>query len=116
MVRLRERCALTATRVHVETFFASGRVVDLALGALVLEGLVLALHFRRTGRGIAWRRLWPNLLAGAALLLALRAALTGAPWWWVAAAMVVALAANLLDLRQRTRDGVTQRASRGASG
>jgi hypothetical protein len=97
----------------VEALFASGRVVDIALGALVLEGLVLALQFRRTGRGIPWHRLWPNLLAGAALLLALRAALTGAQWQWVAAALVVALVANLLDLRQRTRDDASGPPHRG---
>ena len=31
---------------------ASGRIVDLIIGLMVVEGLVLAIHHRRTGRGI----------------------------------------------------------------
>jgi hypothetical protein len=91
--------------VNVEAWFASGRVADIALAALLLEGLAIAVLYQRTGRGLSWSRLWPNLLAGAALLLALRSALTGASWPWIAATLLAAFAANLLDLRQRIRAG-----------
>lgn len=49
----------------MEGFFASGRVADLILLVLLLEGLALwALH-RRTGRGIALSpAVLPFLLAG----------------------------------------------------
>jgi O-antigen/teichoic acid export membrane protein len=42
-----------------------------------------------------------NAAAGACLLLALRAALTGAGWAWVAAALCAALIAHLFDLVRR---------------
>ena len=47
--------------------------------------------------------LWPNLLAGSCLLLALRLALGQASWQWLALVLAVSLLAHLLDLRQRWR-------------
>jgi len=87
----------------VEQLFSSGRIVDVALAALAIEAVALAVLRRRRGRGLSWQVLWPNLLAGAGLLLALRGALTGAHWRWVALALLVALGANLLDLQGRHR-------------
>jgi pheromone shutdown protein TraB len=89
----------------VEELFSSGRVVDIALAALAIEAAVLVVIHRRRGRGLSWQALWPNLLAGAGLLLALRGALTGAHWSGVALALLVAVVANLLDLRARARRG-----------
>ena len=40
-------------------------------------------------------------LPGALILLAVRAALTGAGWPWVAAALAASFPAHLLDLRRR---------------
>jgi hypothetical protein len=85
----------------VAELFGSGRVVDLILALIVLEALALALIHRRTGRGIAPADFLPTLLAGACLLLALRAALAGSGWVWIAAALAGALAAHLADLRRR---------------
>jgi apolipoprotein N-acyltransferase len=48
-----------------------------------------------------WRAQWPTLRAGAALLLALRAAITGAAWPWIAAWLAAAGLAHLADLRTR---------------
>ena len=80
---------------------ASGRLVDLILGLVVAEaGLVLA-YRSRTGRGVAFVDLLCNQLAGAFLLLALRAALTQAGWTWIALNLSAALAAHLADLRRR---------------
>ena len=61
---------------------------------------------RGTGaRGGASRRStrWSSLLAGAFLLLALRAALTAEPWTTVALWLAGALAAHLADVARRWR-------------
>jgi hypothetical protein len=84
----------------VADWFASGRVVDLALLALLLEAVLIWALGRR---GRAFAAFLPNLLAGACLLLALRAALTGANWPVLAGWLLAALLANLADLRQRWR-------------
>ncbi len=83
--------------------FASGRIVDLILGFMVLEGLALAVYWRSTGRGISPGALFGILLPGALLLLALRAALSGEPWPWIAIWLGTALLAHLHDLRRRWR-------------
>jgi len=83
--------------------FATGRIVDLILGLMVLEALVLIVFRRSAGHGIAPVDLVASLLAGAMLLLALRFALTGAGWLPVAACLAAALVAHLWDLRRRWR-------------
>ena len=83
--------------------FATGRVVDLILVLVAVEGLALAAYHRRTGRGIAALDLLGNLLAGVFLLLALRGALVGAGWEWIGCALAAALLAHLGDLRRRWR-------------
>jgi len=88
---------------QIADFFANGRAVDLVLFLMLLEGIVLAAYHRRTGRGVAARDLLGVLLAGAFLLLALRAALTGARWNWIAVWLVAGLAAHLVDLARRWR-------------
>jgi len=87
----------------VSGLFASGRVVDLVLALMAIEGALLALHRRRTGRGVPIAELLAFLCAGACLLLALRAALVGAWWGWTAAALAGAGAAHLADLALRWR-------------
>lgn len=82
-------------------FFASGRVADLILATLLLEGLAIWWWHQRTGRGITLRAVLPFLLAGAAFALSLRAALTGAGWPLVALPLVGALGAHLWDLAAR---------------
>ena len=42
-----------------------------------------------------------TILPGAAMMLALRAALTGAEWQWVAVWLTVSLPLHLADLRHR---------------
>jgi hypothetical protein len=87
----------------MSALFASGRIVDLILGLVVLEAALLAGWHARTGRGIPPAALAGTLGAGAGLLLALRAALVGAWWGWVAAALLAALLAHALDLLGRWR-------------
>lgn len=78
--------------------FASGRIVDAILVLVALEALVLLGVRARWGRGPAPGALLSNLASGAALMLALRAALTGTAWPGVAAWMAAALAAHLTEM------------------
>ncbi|AMB48161.1 MULTISPECIES: hypothetical protein [Methylobacteriaceae] len=88
--------------------FASGRIVDAILVLVALEALLLLAVRARWGRGPAPGPLLSNLASGAALMLALRAALTGAAWPGVAAWMAAALAAHLTEMVIRfRRDGAT---------
>lgn len=85
----------------MENLLASGRLIDLILLATLVEFIVLAAWHRRTGGGVRPAELAFDLAAGAALLLALRGALTGTGWTWIAACLTLALAAHLLHLRLR---------------
>jgi hypothetical protein len=81
--------------------FASGHVVDLILGVMALETLVLLAWRRRTGGGVPARGLLAFLLSGACLMLALRVALTDGWWGWIGLWLAGAGAAHVLDLRTR---------------
>lgn len=81
--------------------FSSGRIVDLILGVVVIEGLALLLYNRCTGRGIRNLDLLAMLVPGVCLMLAVRAALTGLSWPWVGSALAVSLLAHLFDLTRR---------------
>lgn len=83
--------------------FESGRVVDLVLVLMALEGALLVWYRRRSGRGVPVGEALAFLVSGAFLLLALRAALAGAAWEWVAAPLAGAGVAHLADLRLRWR-------------
>jgi hypothetical protein len=85
--------------------FASGRIVDLILGFVALEALLLGRYARHAAPRLPWRLLLLGLVPGVALLLALRASLRGAPWPTIALCLTVALAAHLIDLRQRIAHG-----------
>ena len=85
----------------IEELVASGRIVDVILGLVVVQFIALALYRRATGRGPAPADIAFSLLAGAGLLLALRAALTGADWTSIAAFLAAALVAHLADLARR---------------
>jgi len=82
----------------VESWFASGRIVDALLLLILLEA-VLFLCLR------GGRPLLPNLAAGACLLLALRAALTGAPVAMLGLWLALAGVAHGLDVAGRLRAG-----------
>jgi hypothetical protein len=87
----------------MEALFASGHVADLILVVLVLETVVLIAWHRRTGRGLAPRAVLALAFPGAALVIALRLALTGAWWGWIALALLAAFAAHLADIAVRWR-------------
>jgi hypothetical protein len=84
----------------MEAFFASGLVADLALAVLAVEAAALWALRRFAGRGPGLAPLGLGLLSGAFLLLALRAALTGAGAAWIGAALAAAGAAQIAWLAQ----------------
>jgi hypothetical protein len=78
-------------------------LIDAVILLTALEGGALALYHHVTGRGVAPRDFAVNLVSGLALMLALRAALAGAPWGWVAAALSAAGLLHAADLARRWR-------------
>lgn len=79
-------------------WFASGHAVDLVLAVIALEAIWLVATRRMTP--------WQAVLVlgpGAMILLAVRAALTGAGWWWIALALAGSFPLHLLDLQRRLR-------------
>ncbi|UVO54104.1 hypothetical protein [Sphingomonas sp. SUN039] len=76
-------------------FFASGHAVDVVLGFMLIEGIWLVVR--------RWSPLtvFLTLAPGALMLIALRAALTGAPWYWIALPLTVSLPVHLADMRHR---------------
>jgi len=86
----------------VAGLFESGRIVDLILAIVAAEAAWLA--WRGRARGAPWQLAnFSHLLAGAFLLLALRAALTEAWWGWIGLWLAAAGLAQIVDLRQRLR-------------
>jgi hypothetical protein len=85
----------------MEAFFSSGLLADIILAVMVAEALLLLLYRKITGRGLAPADLFAMLLAGACLVLALRAVLTGSGWPVVALFLGAALLAHLMDLYRR---------------
>ena len=87
----------------MQDWFASGRLIDVALAMTALEAVAVVLYFRRTGRGIAPADFLGNLASGVCLMLALRCGVTGAWWGWIALWLSAALVAHLADVRRRWR-------------
>ncbi len=83
--------------------FSDSVIVDLILGLVAIEALVLAAYLRITRRGPSFSSLAANLLAGVFLLLALRAALTNAGGAWIGICLTGALVAHIVDLALRLR-------------
>jgi hypothetical protein len=81
----------------------SGRIVDLILGLIAIEVLVVALLTRGRRMGFGPVDALVNALAGIGILLALRAALSGGPWTAVAGWLAGALVAHLADVARRWR-------------
>jgi hypothetical protein len=87
----------------VSELLASGRLVDLILGLLVVEAALLWGWRRRSASAVPARGLPATLLSGACLLLALRVALTGGDTRWLLLSLSAALLAHLSDLYLRLR-------------
>ena len=82
--------------------YASGLIVEIAIGFTVLEMAALLLWHRLTGRGLAPPDYLLNLVAGLCLMLALRAALSSV-WEWMAVCLIASGVAHLSDLLLRAR-------------
>jgi hypothetical protein len=78
-------------------------LIDAVIVLTVVEGVVLAVWHRRTGRGLAPGDFAWGLAAGVALMLALRAALAGAGWGAVLGAFGLSGLLHAADLRRRWR-------------
>ena len=89
----------------MDEFFSSGRIADLLLGLMALEAALLGVYRHLAGRGPSLAGLLANLGAGACLLLALRALLTGAGWHMAALWLSGALILHLVDLATRWGHG-----------
>ncbi len=76
-------------------------LIDLVLGIVVLEALLLTWLLTRAFAHVSRPALLSTLAAGATLLLALRAGTRGASAGELALWMTLALAAHLCDLRYR---------------
>ena len=79
----------------MEQFFTSGHAVNLVLAFMAVEAVVLIMMKKRA------LTVALTILPGAAMMLALGAALTGAGWQWVAIWLTVSLPLHLADLRHR---------------
>lgn len=77
--------------------------VDLILALTLIEGMVIALHHRLTGRGLAPSAYALNLMAGLSLMMALRASVQGSDWLLINLFLVLAGIAHGLDLYRRWR-------------
>jgi hypothetical protein len=84
----------------VRDLIVSGRIADVILVVMALEGLVLGWLWRGDGAG-RLLSLVGNLAGGGFLVLALKAALTGADWGWIAAALIGSMFGHGLDVVTR---------------
>ena len=82
-------------------WFASGRVLDVILAGMAVEGAALVALWRFARRGVAPGALLPNLFSGMCLLLAMRTGLGGFWWGWTSLPLLGALLLHLADLRRR---------------
>ena len=85
----------------MSAFFASGHAIDLVLLVILLEFAFLNLRRQRGLRTASWLDLALTLAPGAVILLALRAALTGAPWPWIAGLLAASFPLHLWDVVRR---------------
>lgn len=77
--------------------FAQGHAADLIL-AIMLAELVVLVRFRDW----PWRHALLRLMPGALMMVALRAAMTGADWPWIALPLALSFPVHLADILQRS--------------
>jgi hypothetical protein len=88
--------------VNLEQVYQGPLVVDIAIGFITLETLLLWVFHQWTGRGLALADCLLTILSGACLMLALRCALT--PDGWPGMALFLIAAGIAHDLRTRWRN------------
>jgi hypothetical protein len=84
----------------IDDFFHSGRVADVILLFMAAEFAFLLWRARARRRAVAADLLFA-IGPGACIVLALRAALTGAGPLWIGAALAASLPLHLADLARR---------------
>lgn len=92
----------------MEDLVQSGALIDAILVLVALEALVFAVLYKHLPAAPQLGRrhlamLWPTLLSGALLMLAVRLALTDAPWTWVAGLLAAAGLSHVVDIALRFR-------------
>jgi hypothetical protein len=95
----------------MSVFPLSEHGVDLIVGLIAVEALIVLSWRAVFRRGPAPLPFIVNLMAGAFLLLALRYALAGSSEAAVAVCLLAALVAHLADLRLRWEDAATKPAT-----
>ena len=90
--------------MNLAQFYQGPLVVDIAIGFITLEALLLWAWHKLTGRGLALADCVLTILSGAFLMLALRCALTPEGWPGMALFLVAAGIAHGADLRTRWRN------------
>lgn len=84
-------------------FVESGRIADLILLVLLLEGAVLFAYWRIKGSGVPPFDILLFMGSGAALVIALRVALTDGWWGWIGLALTASFFVHAADLLRRWR-------------
>ncbi len=87
----------------MEDFFSSGRFADVGLFALLVELVVLIVLWHRDKTRLSPIDVVGHLSAGGFLILALRAASTGADVRYTLALLTASFPAHLFDLARRAR-------------
>lgn len=85
----------------MEKFFSGTSLIDVVLVATLLEWVALEIWWRRTGRGLNPVDMRLVLLAGLALMLAVRTVMMQLPWFITATLLSAAGLVHLVDLRRR---------------
>ncbi|MBU2532797.1 MAG: hypothetical protein KKB37_08650 [Alphaproteobacteria bacterium] len=83
-----------------------GRIIDIILGLVVIEAIAIAAVRLLHDRGPSLAGIFYNLAAGASLMLALRAALTGQGAIAISLWLAVALVAHIADVIGRFRESI----------
>jgi hypothetical protein len=89
-------------------FLQSGAMIDAILVLVALEALAFLVLYRFLPNAPRLFEphlavLWPTLLSGALLMVAVRLALTDAPWTWIATVLSAAGIAHVVDIALRFR-------------
>lgn len=79
----------------IDWLFVSGHVADLVVAVMLVEAVWLVRRCEWPVAATTFR-----LLPGALMMIALRAAITGADWRWIALALALSLPAHLADLAE----------------
>ena len=90
----------------MDQLFTNGRIVDIIIAFMALEGIALVVYRKVFARGLRTYDIVSVLIPGLCLLLALRAALLESQWPFIAVWLLAALIAHLGDLWRRQRSGV----------